>query len=148
MFIHLSVCLCPLNIQPVVVVRGLKRQQVVALTNFVGCFFSCSVLLLFFSPSALNDLAGPSAGPLARKAYSYSYCMSVCVYILYIYVYIHTHTYIHKYIHIHSIYIWIYSYLFICTFIYESDIWFINNFENCCVKGLSSPQFLCCITLP
>ena len=39
----------PLNIQPVVVVRGLKRQQVAALTNFVGCFFSCSVLLLFLS---------------------------------------------------------------------------------------------------
>ena len=32
----------PLNIQPVVVVRGLKRQQVAAFTNFVGCF-SCSV---------------------------------------------------------------------------------------------------------
>ena len=57
----------PLNIQPVVVVRGLKRQQVAALTNFVGCFFSCSVLLLFFSPSALDGLAGPSAGPLAPK---------------------------------------------------------------------------------
>ena len=37
----------PLNIQPVVVVRGLKRQQVAALTNIVGCFFSYSVLLLF-----------------------------------------------------------------------------------------------------
>ena len=61
-FIH------PLNIQPVVVVRGLKRQQVAALTNFVGCFLSLS--LSFFSSSALNDLAGPSAGPLARKTYS------------------------------------------------------------------------------
>ena len=59
----------PLNIQPVVVVRGLKRQQVAALTNLVGCFFSCS-LASFFSPLALNDLAGPSAGPLARKTYS------------------------------------------------------------------------------
>ena len=29
-------------------------------------------LTSFFSPSALNDLAGPSAGPLARKTYSYS----------------------------------------------------------------------------
>ena len=28
----------PANIQPVVVVRGLKRQQAAALTNFVGCF--------------------------------------------------------------------------------------------------------------
>ena len=34
-----------LNIQPVVVVRGLKRQQDAALTNFVGCFFS---LLSYF----------------------------------------------------------------------------------------------------
>ena len=41
--------------------RGLKRQQVAALTNFVGCFFFLA-LLLFFSPSALNDLAGPSTG--------------------------------------------------------------------------------------
>ena len=51
----------PLNIQPVVVVRGLKRQQ--ALTNFVGCFilFLFSLLLL----SALNDLVSHSAGPLA-----------------------------------------------------------------------------------
>ena len=54
----------PLNIQPVVVVRGLKRQQVAALTNFVGCFFFLA-LSSFFSPSALNDLVGPSAGPLA-----------------------------------------------------------------------------------
>ena len=37
----------PLNIQPVVVVRGLKRQLVAALTNFVGCFFSLSY---FFFP--------------------------------------------------------------------------------------------------
>ena len=59
----------PLNIQPVVVVRGLKRQQVAALTNFVGCFFSL-YLLSFFSSKVLNDLAGPSAGPLARKTYS------------------------------------------------------------------------------
>ena len=35
----------PLNIQPVVVVRGLKWQLVAALTNFVGCFFS---LLSYF----------------------------------------------------------------------------------------------------
>ena len=34
--IHL---MTPLNIQPVVVVRGLKRQQDAALTNFVRCFF-------------------------------------------------------------------------------------------------------------
>ena len=49
--------------------RGLKRQLVAALTNFVGCFFSL-YLLSFFSSLALNDLAGPSAGPLARKTYS------------------------------------------------------------------------------
>ena len=30
-------------------------------------------LTSFFSPSALNDLAGPSAGPLAQKPYSYSF---------------------------------------------------------------------------
>ena len=35
----------PLNIQPVVIVRGLKKQLVAALTNFVGCFFS---LLSYF----------------------------------------------------------------------------------------------------
>ena len=61
----------PFNIQPVVVVRGLKRQQAAALTNFVGCFllalsFPFSLLLL----SALNGLTGPSAGPLARIPYS------------------------------------------------------------------------------
>ena len=28
----------PLYIQPVVVVRGLKRQEAAAFTNFVGCF--------------------------------------------------------------------------------------------------------------
>ena len=39
---------CPLNIQPVVVVRGLKRQQVAALTNFVGCFF-LALSYFFFS---------------------------------------------------------------------------------------------------
>ena len=45
--------------------RGLERQQVAALTNFVGCFFF--LLLLFFSPSALNDLAGPVLGPWPEK---------------------------------------------------------------------------------
>ena len=40
--------LFPLNIQPVVVMRGLKRQQAAALTNFVGCFLG---LISFFSPS-------------------------------------------------------------------------------------------------
>ena len=59
----------PLNIQPVVVVRGLKRQQVAALTILLDAF-SHSYLLSFFSSKALNDLAGPSAGPLARKTYS------------------------------------------------------------------------------
>ena len=46
--------------------RGLERQQDAALTNFVGCF-SLLYLISFFSSQALNDLAGPSAGPLARK---------------------------------------------------------------------------------
>ena len=67
----------PFNIQPVVVVRGLKRQQVAALTNFVGCFFFLLCLTSFFSPSALNDLAGPSVGPLVQKTYSYSYSQAV-----------------------------------------------------------------------
>ena len=64
--------LFPLNIQPVVVMRGLKRQQAAASTNFVGCFllilfnFFFSLLLL-----ALNDLTGPSAGPLAQITYSF-----------------------------------------------------------------------------
>ena len=38
----------PINIQPVVVMRGLKRQQGAALTNFVGCFFLL-YLISFFS---------------------------------------------------------------------------------------------------
>ena len=65
----------PLNIQPVVVVRGLKRQQAGALTNFVGCFLLALFLFFFFLSlslsvslslllSVLNDLTGPSAGPL------------------------------------------------------------------------------------
>ena len=63
----------PLNIQPVVVVRGLTRQQTAALTNFVGCFLLALILFLFsLLLSALNDLTGPSAGPLARTTYSYS----------------------------------------------------------------------------
>ena len=59
----------PLNIQPVVVVRGLKRQQAAASTNFVGCFL---LALSYFSllPSALNDLTGPSAGRLVQNTYS------------------------------------------------------------------------------
>ena len=58
----------PLNIQPVVVVRGLKRQQAAALTNFVGCFLLA--LSYFCLLSVLNDLAGPSAGTLALTTYS------------------------------------------------------------------------------
>ena len=34
----------PLNIQPVIIVRELKRQQTAASTNFVGCF----LLVLFY----------------------------------------------------------------------------------------------------
>ena len=45
---------------------GLKRQQVAALLILLDAFFLLC-LTFFFSPSALNDLAGPSAGPLARK---------------------------------------------------------------------------------
>ena len=56
----------PLYIQPIVVVKGFKRQQAAALTNFVGCFL-LTLINSFFSLllSALNDLTGPSAGPLA-----------------------------------------------------------------------------------
>ena len=45
------------------------RQQAAASTNFVGCFL---LSLSYFSLllSALNDLTGPSAGPLARTTYS------------------------------------------------------------------------------
>ena len=42
----------PLNIQPVDVVRGLKRQQTAASTNFVGCFLL--TLIPFFSPSSVS----------------------------------------------------------------------------------------------
>ena len=62
----------PLNIQPVAVVRGLKRQEAAASASFVGCFLlalSDFSLLL----SALNDLTGPNAGPLARTTYSIPY---------------------------------------------------------------------------
>ena len=71
-----TLSLCPLNIQPIVVVSGLKRQQTAALTNFVGGFLlalsSFSLLLL----SALSDLTGRSAGPLARTTYSISIPLS------------------------------------------------------------------------
>ena len=49
--------------------RGFKRQQAAALTHFVGCFL-LALLFLFSLLSALNDLPGPSAGPLARITYS------------------------------------------------------------------------------
>ena len=67
----------PRNIQPVVVVMGLKRQQAAALTNFVGCFL---LALSYFSLllCALNDLTGPSAGPLARTTYSIPFPISFC----------------------------------------------------------------------
>ena len=44
--------LVPLNIQPVVVVRGLWRQQAAALTNFVGCFLLALFYFFFFPPSS------------------------------------------------------------------------------------------------
>ena len=59
----------PLNIQLVVVVRGLKKQQAAALTNFVGCFILALSYFSLLLLSALNDLTGPSAGPLARTTY-------------------------------------------------------------------------------
>ena len=64
----------PLNIQPVVVLRGLKRQHAAALTNFVRCFLA---LYHFFFLSLLclcrMTLPGPSAGPLAGITYSIPY---------------------------------------------------------------------------
>ena len=48
----------------------------------LDAFFYCSVLLLFFSPSALNDPTGPSAGPLARKTYSHSHIMIIIIIII------------------------------------------------------------------
>ena len=39
----------PFNIQPVVVVRGLKRLQAAALTNFVGCFLLALSYFFFLS---------------------------------------------------------------------------------------------------
>ena len=48
--------------------EGLKRQQAAGLTNFVGCFL---LALSYFSLLyVLNDLTGPSAGPLAWTKYS------------------------------------------------------------------------------
>ena len=44
----------PLNIQPVVVLRGLKRQQAAALTNFVECFL-LALSFSFFSPSVCAE---------------------------------------------------------------------------------------------
>ena len=38
----------PLNSQPVVIVRGLKRQQAAASTNFVGCFLHALLFFFFF----------------------------------------------------------------------------------------------------
>ena len=68
------IALTPLHIQPVVVVRGLKRQQVATLTNFVGCFFSCSVLLLFSLLLCWMTLLAPALGLWPEKhipIYSY-----------------------------------------------------------------------------
>ena len=43
----------PLNIQPVDVVRGLKRQQTAASTNFVGCFL-LALSFSFFSSFSVS----------------------------------------------------------------------------------------------
>ena len=61
----LLLLLPPLNIQPVVVVRGLKRQQVAALTNFVGCFFS--LLFLFYLLRRWVTLPVPALGLWPEK---------------------------------------------------------------------------------
>ena len=63
----------PLSTQSVVVMRGLKRQQVAALTNFVGCILLTLIMVLFslLLLSALNDLTGSSTGPLVRITYSF-----------------------------------------------------------------------------
>ena len=62
----------PLNIQPVVVVRGLKRQQAAALTNFVGCFLLA--LFYFFFPSLFclrwMTLLVPALGLWPEQTYS------------------------------------------------------------------------------
>ena len=52
-----------LNIQPVVVVRGVKRQQTAALTNFVGLFLLTVISFFSLLLSTLNDLTGRRAGP-------------------------------------------------------------------------------------
>ena len=52
-----------LNIQPIVVVRGVKRQQTAALTNFVGLFLLTVISFFSLLLSMLNDLTGPRAGP-------------------------------------------------------------------------------------
>ena len=53
-----SIVLTPLNIQPVVVVRGLKRRHDAALTNFVGCFFLLCLISFFLELTILkNDAA-------------------------------------------------------------------------------------------
>ena len=43
----------PLNIQLVVIVRGLNRQYTAALTNFVGSFLFSFYLVSFFSSSSV-----------------------------------------------------------------------------------------------
>ena len=58
------------NIQPVAVIRGLKRQQAAALTNYVECFLLALSFLFSLLLSALNDLTGLSTRPLARITYS------------------------------------------------------------------------------
>ena len=82
-----SLCVCPFNIQPIIVVKGIKGQQAAALTNFVGYFLLALSYFSLLLLSALNDLTGPSARPLARTTYSYS-IMYVYKYLYYIYIYI------------------------------------------------------------
>ena len=45
----------PINIQPVVVVRGLKRQQAAALTNFCWMLSSHCIFISFFPPSVCAE---------------------------------------------------------------------------------------------
>ena len=61
----------PLSIQPIDIMRGLKRQQASSSSNFVGCLLlALSYFFFLFLLSVLNDLTGPGAEPLAQIKYS------------------------------------------------------------------------------
>ena len=48
----------------------LRVSKIAASTNFVGCFLLALSYFSLLLLSALNDLTGPSSGPLAWKTYS------------------------------------------------------------------------------